>query len=67
MVQCDNLLDVKNGHRMPTEDSVTCGTKVWYSCDEGFLLEGDIVLECGAGGELLAKFLFAEALVIVYL
>ena len=51
-MQCDNVPDVPNATRSPAEDSVSCGTKVTYTCDEGFTLEGDSVLECGTGGEL---------------
>ena len=52
MVPCDNVLDVPNGKRSPTEGSVTCGTKVTYTCNEEFTLEGDSVLQCGIGGKL---------------
>ena len=52
MVLCDNVPDVQNGNRLPSKDSVTCGTKVRYTCNEGFTVEGDSVLECVVGGEL---------------
>ena len=52
MVPCDNIPDVPNSVRIPTEGSVTCGTKVTYTCNEGFTLEGDSVLQCGTGGKL---------------
>ena len=52
MVPCDNIPDVQNGKRIPTEGSVTCGTKVTYTCNEGFTLEGDSVLQCGTGGKM---------------
>ena len=61
MVLCDNVPNVpngnknpteENGNKNPTEDSVTCRTEVTYTCNEGFTLEGDSVLECGAGGQL---------------
>ena len=51
MVPCDNVPDVGNSKRWPTENSVTCGTKVRYTCNQGLTLEGD-ALECGAGGQL---------------
>ena len=44
--------DVPNGKRIPIEDSVTCGTIVTYTCNEGFTLKGDSVLQCGNGGQL---------------
>ena len=47
--------DVPNGKRSPAEGSVTCGTKVTYTCDEEFTLDGDSVLECGTGGQLQGK------------
>ena len=52
VVPCDNVPDVANGKRSPAEDSVTCGTKVTYTCNEGFAVEGDNVLECVIGGKL---------------
>ena len=52
MVLCNNVPDVLNGKRSPAEDSVTCGTKVTYTCNEGPVLQGDSVLECATGGEL---------------
>ena len=55
MVPCDEIPNVPNAARIPTEDSVICGTNVRYTCKEGFTLHGDSVLECGAGGELLGQ------------
>ena len=52
VLPCDNVPDILNGKRSPVVNSVICGTKVWYTCNEGFLLEGDIVLLCGTGGKL---------------
>ena len=52
MVPCGNIPAVKNSKRSPAEDSVACGTKVRYTCNEGFTLEGDSVLQCEAGGNL---------------
>ena len=52
MVLCDDVLDVPNGKRSPPDDTVACGTKVTYTCNEGFTLEGDSVLLCGARGNL---------------
>ena len=52
---CDDVPDVPNGKRSPTEGSLTCGTKVTYTCNEGFTLEGDSVLQCGTGGQLQGK------------
>ena len=49
---CVNVPDVPNGKRNPTKDSVMCGTEVKYTCNNGFSLEGDRVLECGADGQL---------------
>ena len=54
MVPCDDI-DVLNAKRIPIEDSVICGSNVKYTCNEGFTLHGDSVLECGAGGELLGQ------------
>ena len=54
MVPCDNVPDIRNGERRPTEDSVTCGTKVRYTCNQGFTLKGD-VLECGVGRQLMGQ------------
>ena len=51
MVPCDNVPDEGNSKRWPTENSVTCGTKVRYTCNQGLTLEGDI-LECGVGGQM---------------
>ena len=48
----DNIPDVPNGKRSPPEASVTCGAKVSYTCNEGFTLEGDSVLQCGTGGKM---------------
>ena len=52
MLPCDNILDVSNAKRSPIDDSVTCGTKVRYTCNEGFVLDGDSVLQCGTDGKL---------------
>ena len=52
---CGNVPDVPNGKRSPTEGSVTCGTEVTYTCNEGFTLDGDSVLKCGTGGILQGK------------
>ena len=52
VLPCDNIPDILNGKRSPVGNSVICGTKIWYTCNEGFLLEGDIVLLCGTGGKL---------------
>ena len=46
---------IQNAKRIPSEDSVMCGTKVRYTCNEGFTLYGDSVLECSAGGALLGQ------------
>ena len=54
-ILCDDIPDIPNGKRSPAEDSVTCGSKVTYTCNEGFTLEGDSVLQCGTGGELLGQ------------
>ena len=48
---CDNIPDVPNRKRSPAEDNVACGTKVTYTCNEEFTLEGDSVLQCGTGGK----------------
>ena len=52
MLQCDDVPDEPNGKRSPAEGSVTCGTKVTYTCNEGLPVEGDSVLECGIEGKL---------------
>ena len=52
VVLCDNVPDVRNGKRNRAEGSVTCGTEVTYTSNEGFTLVGASVLECGTGGEL---------------
>ena len=49
---CDNIPNVPNAKRSPPEGSVTCGTKVTYTCNEGFTLEGDSVLQCRTGGKM---------------
>ena len=49
---CDDVPYVPNGKRSPAEDTVACGTKVSYTCNEGFTLEGDSVLQCGTGGKI---------------
>ena len=59
--------DVLNGKRSPVENSVTCGTKVRYTCNEGFRLEGDIALECGVGGQLLGQIPVCRSPVIFIL
>ena len=50
VIPCDNVPDIRNGMRWPSENSVSCGTKVQYICDQGYSLEGDIP-ECGVGGQ----------------
>ena len=50
VVPCNNVPDVGNSKRWPTENSVPCGTKVRYTCNQGLTLEGD-ALECGVGGQ----------------
>ena len=57
---CDNIPDVPNGKRSPPEGSVTCGTKVTYTCNKGFTLEGDSVLQCGTGGKLQGQVPFCR-------
>ena len=49
---CDDIPDVNNGHRNPSEKSVTWGGKVTYTCNDGFTLVGDSELECMTGGIL---------------
>ena len=56
MLPCNNIPDVRNGKRSPVEDSVTCGTKVKYTCNEGFVLDGDGSLKCETGGLLQGQF-----------
>ena len=37
---------MSNGSRIPDTESVTCGGKVKYSCNQGFKLPGNSELEC---------------------
>ena len=53
---CDDVPYVPNGKRNPPEGSVTCGTKVTFTCNEGFTLEGDSVLQCGTLGKMQDQF-----------
>ena len=34
-MSCENVPEVPNAMKFPTEDSVICGTKVTYTCNEG--------------------------------
>ena len=49
---CDGIPDLSNGSRNPNTESVTCGSKVTYSCNKGFKLMGNSELECKADGML---------------
>ena len=34
---------------------MTCGSKLTYTCNKGFILDGDSVLQCGIGGKAQGK------------